>query len=63
MPPNEQEARISRCPVCDGELVIDQLQGAAREPQIESVLAVPAFFRLAEDQPEFVLVFSGVGAI
>jgi hypothetical protein len=48
---------IHRCPFCGGDLCISRLTCSGCTTQIDSVLPVPAFFRLPEDLQEFVMVF------
>ena len=48
---------ISRCPFCNGELVICRLKCDGCDTQIDSSIAIPTFFRLPEDLQEFVLAF------
>jgi hypothetical protein len=48
---------ISRCPFCGDELAISRLTCNGCETQIDSLLAIPPFFRLPPDLQEFVLLF------
>ena len=48
---------VSACPVCSGELSIGRLSCAACKTAIETVVPIPAYFRLPEDLQEFVMVF------
>jgi hypothetical protein len=48
---------ISRCPICNEELTISRLSCGACQTQIDTLLPIPAFFRLPEDLQEFVMVF------
>ena len=48
---------ISRCPFCSADLAISRLTCKGCETQIDSLLPIPAFFRLPEDLQEFVMVF------
>lgn len=47
----------TRCPFCTGTLAISRLSCGACDTQIDSLLPLPAFFRLPPDLQEFVLVF------
>lgn len=55
--PNQTKKVISRCPFCGGELAISRLSCSGCQTQIESVLAIPPFFRLPVDLQEFVITF------
>jgi hypothetical protein len=48
---------ISRCPFCGDELAISRLTCNGCNTQIDSLLAIPPFFRLPPDLQEFVLLF------
>jgi hypothetical protein len=48
---------ISRCPFCGSELAISRLCCRGCNTQIDSLLAIPPFFRLPEDLQTFVLTF------
>ena len=48
---------ISLCPFCSGELRIGKLACTSCETQIETSLAIPAFFRLPAELQQFVLTF------
>ena len=48
---------ISRCPFCSGELSISQLKCGECDTQMDSLLGIPAFFRLPDDLQEFVMIF------
>ncbi len=48
---------ISRCPVCDGELVVSQMRCTACQTQIETQIEAPVFFRMPLDLQHFVMVF------
>ena len=48
---------ISRCPFCGGELSISRLACGDCDTQIDSLVAIPAFFRLPDDLQGFVMTF------
>ena len=48
---------VSNCPVCAGPLSISRLSCTRCDTTIESVLPIPAFFRLPEDLQAFVMTF------
>ncbi len=48
---------ISRCPFCGGDLAVSRLCCRGCNTQIDSLLAIPPFFRLPEDLQAFVLSF------
>ena len=48
---------IARCPFCNADLVICRLRCNHCDTQIDSPVAIPAFFRLSGDLQEFVLAF------
>ena len=48
---------IARCPFCSEELSISRLHCSHCQTQIDTQLAIPAFFRLPEDLQAFVLLF------
>lgn len=48
---------ITRCPFCGDELCISRLTCGGCSTQIDSLLPVPAFFRLPPDLQEFVFTF------
>jgi hypothetical protein len=56
-PVTNQKMVISRCPFCGNELVISRLSCQGCNTQIDSKLAIPAFFRLPPDLQEFALTF------
>ena len=48
---------VTRCPFCGGQLAISRLTCGHCDTEINSVLPIPAFFRLPPDLQEFVLIF------
>ena len=48
---------ISSCPVCASPLAISRLSCTRCDTTIDSVLPIPAFFRLPEDLQQFVMIF------
>ena len=48
---------ISRCPFCGGELSICRLACGECDTQIDSLVPIPAFFRLPDDLQAFVMIF------
>lgn len=56
-PAISQKLMISRCPFCGQELVVSRLSCQGCDTQIETRLAIPAFFRLPADLQEFALTF------
>jgi hypothetical protein len=54
---SETKKVISRCPFCGDELAISRLTCNGCNTQIDSLLAIPPFFRLPPDLQEFVLLF------
>jgi hypothetical protein len=48
---------VTRCPFCGGHLSICRLACDGCDTQIDSVLAIPPFFRLPADLQEFVMTF------
>jgi hypothetical protein len=48
---------VSNCPVCAQPLAIARLACTRCDTTIESVLPIPAFFRLPEDLQQFVMIF------
>lgn len=53
----ERKKVVSSCPVCAHPLAISRLSCTRCDTTIESVLPIPAFFRLPEDLQQFVLIF------
>ncbi len=48
---------ISRCPVCDGELVVSRMSCTECHTQIDTQIEAPVFFRMPQDLQHFVMVF------
>jgi hypothetical protein len=48
---------VSNCPICAQPLAIARLACTRCDTTIESVLPIPAFFRLPEDLQQFVMIF------
>ena len=48
---------VFNCPVCAQPLAIARLACTQCDTTIESVLPIPAFFRLPEDLQQFVMIF------
>src|SRR5438132_11952201 len=48
---------VTRCPFCSGQLSISRLACSHCDTQIDSLLPIPAFFRLPADLQEFVMIF------
>src|ERR1044072_7728948 len=48
---------VTHCPFCAGQLSISRLTCGHCDTEINSVLPIPAFFRLPPDLQEFVLIF------
>ncbi len=53
----ETKRFVSRCPVCEGELVVSKMSCVSCGTSIDTQLSAPPFFRLPNDLQEFVLVF------
>src|SRR4051812_41835709 len=52
-----QKKLVTRCPFCSGSLAVARLCCTSCDTRIDSVLPVPAFFRLPPELQEFVLIF------
>ncbi len=48
---------ISRCPICGDDVFISRFTCTSCDTNVDSLLPLPAFFRLPQDLQEFVLIF------
>lgn len=54
---SSRKRMISSCPACGSEVAISRLTCRHCDTQIDSMLPIPAFFRLPAELQEFVMVF------